>query len=977
MVSNRAASLDTEANRTRHIRRIIDEVIRRRAAGESVDEVVLERKHSELLPELHHQLNTLRAVQAAAEKASLRAPLSACETGREAYLKEEQRLLEESLVGYRILERVEYGGQGVIYRAIELATKRHVALKVLLDGPLASNRQRLRFEREVDLVSRLRHPNIVRLYDSGVVRGRPYFTMEFVEGVPIDDYLLFHRLTIQECVKLFAEVCRAVGYAHQRGVIHRDLKPANILVDVEGQPHILDFGLAKASDEQHDTASGVAVTVPGHVFGTLPYLSPEQIEGADGGPDVRSDTYSLGVVLYRLLTGSFPYAVDGTPAEICRSILTREPAGLRKTLAACLPEDRFTTGEISDDLERVVLKALAKDQPRRYQSALGFAADLNRCLNGEAVQAKADSGLYVLKKLIRRYRLQVTFSAALALVVLASSLIITAQWLKTRAQKETAVRAVEVGQATLDDVITLVVESVGPLAGASEVQDEILTVVRDHFEELMPLVQSDEALSPTQARIHEWLGDIAYTEGRHADADKHYRTFLDVSSSPSPNDATQRQRDLATLRAYRKLAKVARDGERWFEKAVQFGEVLLAKNRSSLEIAEELCQARIAFAWHLHGNGQYSASAEQSEVAASLAERALERNPQDAKWTRLQAKAYEWQGDSQIKLGDLERGIQLLKKSLQLQGGLLESHPSHAKLQHEILVSCIKLGSAYRDAGQLPDAVARLDRAVEIGEYLTRVDPRDATSKRDLFSTHARLVKLYLMTNDLPQAQDHSAAAFGLAQSLVKLEPENSHWRRLQAFAYAYRGQVRFRQRDLDSALDDFQQALNVRQNLVSSGPVNDALAVELAEAWEWLGSCYVELDRTEEAFVHSQEAYAIRQSLRRKHPEGIEYLEGAVTSSINLAQCHLRRDTAADDEAASKLVTEARTTIEHLQTLGHPTSRTGKHASWLNAIEKNTRVLENHRQRRAAGNAEDEVATSRSPASAAPCGQWCSGPHC
>jgi serine/threonine protein kinase len=175
------------------------------------------------------------------------------------------RVLQEHFVDLQSMEHIRHGGQGVVFRAVERNTGRTVAVKLLLNGPLATPHQRARFEREVELIGRLRHPNIVTLYGSGEVQGRLYFTMEFVDGHTIDDYALLHDLTPHEIVRLMIKVCRAINYSHQNGIIHRDLTPNNILVDAEGEPRIFDFGLAK---DLH--AENTSLTE--HVVGTLPFM---------------------------------------------------------------------------------------------------------------------------------------------------------------------------------------------------------------------------------------------------------------------------------------------------------------------------------------------------------------------------------------------------------------------------------------------------------------------------------------------------------------------------------------------------------------------------------------------------------------------------------------------------------------------------------------------------------------------------------
>ena len=231
----------------------------------------------------------------------------------------------ESIEGFEILGEIHRGGQGIVYRAVQTATKRTVALKLLLQGALATSRQRRRFDREVELVAAFQHPSIVTLHDSGVTHdGTKYFAMEHIEGVPLDRYVRDSIAAegssnaLEGVLRLFAAVCEAVSYAHQRGVIHRDLKPANVLVDSAGRPHVLDFGLARSIAEQ--ATGDDAVTHSGEFMGTPAYAAPEQVVGDPALIDVRTDVYSLGVILYEMLTGGFPYRVTGRIDEIVRAI---------------------------------------------------------------------------------------------------------------------------------------------------------------------------------------------------------------------------------------------------------------------------------------------------------------------------------------------------------------------------------------------------------------------------------------------------------------------------------------------------------------------------------------------------------------------------------------------------------------------------------------------------------------------------------
>jgi serine/threonine protein kinase len=313
--------------------------------------------------------------------------------------------------GYEILEQLPPGGQALVYKAIQKATKRVVALKVLLQGVQISLSAQYRFEREVDLAASLQHPNIVTIYDSGIAKGQYYFAMQYIEGKPLDEYIQSEKLSIRQTMELFHHLCSAVAYAHQRGVMHRDLKPGNILVDADGQPHILDFGLAKLTDSSEPTSPEMLMTsIPGKVMGTLAFMSPEQASAQPDAVDVRTDVYSIGVILYRILTGNFPYDVTGSMLAILRNIQEAEPTRPLKILP------RFHS-----EVEAILLKALAKERAARYQSAAHLAQDIDCWLKGLPVSARSDSSLYLLRKIITKHYYASSVVALLLIIVLGFS----------------------------------------------------------------------------------------------------------------------------------------------------------------------------------------------------------------------------------------------------------------------------------------------------------------------------------------------------------------------------------------------------------------------------------------------------------------------------------------------------------------------------------------------------------------------------
>ena len=265
--------------------------------------------------------------------------------------------------GYEITGELGAAGQGRVWRAVQLSTHREVALKLPRANLLGSRKALVRFEREVELAARLSHPNIARIYDSGLCEGLYYYAMELIEGVPLTQYTKQHKLSIRQILELMRSVCAAVQHAHQKGVIHRDLKPSNILVTEDGRPHVVDFGLAITTDGDSTVRM---LSTDGELTGTPAYMSPEQAAGRHEQLDTRTDVYALGVVLYELLTGAFPYDVETSMAETLRSIQERDP--LRPSRMA---------RSLDRDIDTMVLKALAKEPDRRYQSVAELRHDID------------------------------------------------------------------------------------------------------------------------------------------------------------------------------------------------------------------------------------------------------------------------------------------------------------------------------------------------------------------------------------------------------------------------------------------------------------------------------------------------------------------------------------------------------------------------------------------------------------------------
>ena len=415
--------------------------------------------------------------------------------------------------GYEVTGPLGEGGMGTVWRAMQLSTRRQVALKFLGKGAFGSQRAHARFEREVELTAGLQHPNIARVYDSGLRHGVYYYAMELVEGAPLDEYVEEHSLTERQILELVRTVCEAVQHAHERGIIHRDLKPSNILVTPDGQPHILDFGLAKTTLEGGGAS---AEATDGETPGTPAYMSPEQAAGNTDQIDIRTDVYSLGVTLFRLLTGVSPHDVSGSRHEALRRIAEEE-----------VRRPREVTKRVDRELEALLLKALAHDPKDRYPSAGALAQDIESYLTGEPLIAHRPTIAYFLLKRIRKYRVPVAVGCSFLAVLIGVAVL---AYIRVALERDKAVGARDEARREADKA-NAVYEFLGDILASVE-------PAKTHGREVTLRESLDQAARDAgtkfakqpeiEARVRKKIGGIYSALGEYQEAEKQFSRALEI-----------------------------------------------------------------------------------------------------------------------------------------------------------------------------------------------------------------------------------------------------------------------------------------------------------------------------------------------------------------------------------------------------------------------------------------------------------------
>ncbi len=788
---------------------------------------------------------------------------------RETPRKEAVESKRDQIGPYKILQKIAEGGMGAVFMAQQSEPiKRRVALKLIKAGR-DTEQIIARFDAERQALAMMDHANIARIFDAGTTAdGSPYFVMELVNGIPLTEYCDNNKLSIRERLELFVPVCKAVQHAHTKGIIHRDLKPSNVLValyDGVPVPKVIDFGLAKATEHQLALTDKTMFTEFGQVVGTIQYMSPEQAEMNQLDIDTRTDVYSLGVMLYELLTGSTPLD-DNTMKEqallkVLELIRESEPprpstrlSGSGDVISGVSDQRRIEPSRLQKllrgELDWIVMKSLEKDRTRRYETPNDFAQDISNFLNDEAVTARPPSRGYRLQKLIRKNRGLFYSLGALASVLLAGVAVST--WFAVQAN------------------IT---------ANKLEESNEDLVEANTREQKARELAQANEQKAKQQSQLAletltSVIGDIQSGVKNLSGSGEIRRRLLKTSLSKLERVSTefldQASVDHQTIRALFDMGRLV----------MEFG--------TSEEPGKDL------------GTGITDAQSSAVALALQFFERAQQMAIKVAKTSRNDEQAqrdlsfsFKNIGDVQLKLGDTQAALEAYRRGLEISESLAAVDKDNATAQRDLSMSLAKLGDVQLILGDTLSALEAYKRSLTNCEALAALDKDNAEVQRDLSSYLNRIGDVELRLGNTQSAMEAYKGGLKISESLAAVDKDDARAQRDLSIAFDAMGVVQFRLGDTQAALEMYRNSLKIKESLATVDKDNASAQRDLSYAFEQMGIVQFRLGDTQAALEMYRNSLKIYESLAAVDKDNAQAQRNLSDSFVKIGVVQLRLGNA------------------------------------------------------------------------------------
>lgn len=707
---------------------------------------------------------------------------------------------------YTILSEIGRGGMGVVYLAerADGEYRKRVAIKLITTSrPEAGTEQRFRRERQI--LAQLEHPGIARLLDGGATEaGQPYFVMEYVEGPTLPAWCEEHNLDRSARIQLFLSVCEAVSYAHQQLIVHRDLKPGNILVTPAGEPKLLDFGLARAVD----SGSDVEVTLAGPTPMTVAYASPEQIRGER--QTVASDVYSLGVILYELLTGHRPYRLENPSyADMVRAACEQEPV-----------RPSVYRRELSGDLETILLKALAKDPSRRYPTVDEFAADLRRCLDGLPIHARPATFFYRAGKFLRRHRIAVPAAALAAALIVAFAAL---SWFEARR----AQRRFNDVQSLAHSVLYEFHDAIANLPGSTPARELLVRRALEYLENLSRESAGDPRLAREIALGYTRIGEVQGAAG-----------------------GSNLGRVPASLESYRKAEAILSS--------------LMARSPSDASLRQDYLHAADGLARSYAAAGDFARARTISEKDLALAKAGAAAHPSDPGELYTLMLTQSTAADFLVDEKKYAEAVPVRQAILDLERRILELKPRDGSGRSNLALAHKKLGALYAVLKRYPEASHEYDEARLIDEQALSAtgSPR---AQLDLSYDYSDLGWVSIRVGDLPAALALYRKTLDLRQAAAAADPKDTRAATGVASITGRIGSLLRRMGNLKEALAQTQQAVGLWKKLAERPGAPISSAIELADVRSSLAEVYIDMKAFPRAAAEYDQAIELYSSLKNR----------------------------------------------------------------------------------------------------------------
>ena len=781
--------------------------------------------------------------------------------------EEEKDARVGQLVGdYRILHPIGRGGMGAVYLAerADREFEKKVAIKILKRGTDTDEVLR-RFRRERQILAQLAHPNIAHLLDAGTTEdGLPYFAMEYVQGTPITDFCDARDLGVSARLELFLKVCAAVQFAHRNLIVHRDIKPGNIFVTEEGEPKLLDFGIAKLLTPE---AADIQLTMQDRQRLTPGYASPEQVRGEP--VTTASDVYSLGALLYELLTARTPHRFSSphpSETEMLRVIAEGElPAA---SSAAQQPE---RCRELRGDLDNILFTALRKEPGRRYSGVAALADDLRRFLEGRTVQAHKDTFGYRASKFVRRNRLGVA-AATVVFLALVIGLGVAAwqanvaaeQAMVARAERAKADQRFDQVRELAHSVMFDYYDAIIPLPGSTAVRERIVLDVLRYLDNLSQEAGDDASLLAELAAAY---GRVASLQGGGVTAQSAQSGPMLVSAAnlgDSEGAVASMEKAIAILErlvrenpvepTYERQLSLAYQGlgglylqsgppekaVEYFRKSLPKLEALLPKDRASEDLRQYIVYAYLGLGKAL-GNpanpnvGDIKGALEAIGKAMAEQEKLVANDPANLSHLQGMGACHNAMGLLFVALGDKEAELEQNRKGLEIQKALLAAEPGNSNTRRELAVALGNTGTNLRSLKQPAAALPYFYEALGHFETLVAADPKDVFVRRQ-WAVANRNVAVAVGADDPAEAMRLFQKATGILAEIVGIDPNNTDFRRQWAFTYLATGRFQNEINDFERAVGNLSEGVRIEEALVRDSPADVSVHTTLALLYNQLG---------------------------------------------------------------------------------------------------------------------------------------------